>query len=123
MRILITGGAGYIGSHTVVQLVAAGHEAFVRGGVPELVTTWPLYALLGAAVVGTIVQQYAFAAGNLATSLPASKIVEPLLAFSLGLTLLGESFRDQSVFGYVLVGSSVSVMLISAAFLTRVSIK
>ncbi len=29
MRILVTGGAGYIGSHTVVQLVEAGHEVAV----------------------------------------------------------------------------------------------
>jgi len=28
-RILVTGGTGYIGSHTVVELVAAGHEVFV----------------------------------------------------------------------------------------------
>lgn len=29
MRVLVTGGAGYIGSHTVVRLVAAGHEPVV----------------------------------------------------------------------------------------------
>jgi len=29
MRILVSGGAGYIGSHTVVQLVAAGHDVVV----------------------------------------------------------------------------------------------
>lgn len=29
MRVLVTGGAGYIGSHTVVQLMAAGHEVVV----------------------------------------------------------------------------------------------
>ena len=98
-------------------------DAFVHGGVSGLLASWQLWAMLVAATAGTIVQQYAFAAGNLATSLPASKIVEPLLAFSLSLTLLGESFRHQSVLGYVLVGSSISVMLISAAFLTRVSIK
>ena len=27
--VLVTGGAGYIGSHTVVQLVASGHEVLV----------------------------------------------------------------------------------------------
>src|SRR3954453_23068020 len=27
--ILVTGGAGYIGSHTVVELQAAGHEVFI----------------------------------------------------------------------------------------------
>jgi UDP-glucose 4-epimerase len=29
MRILVTGGAGYIGSHTALQLIAAGHEAVI----------------------------------------------------------------------------------------------
>ncbi len=29
MRVLVSGGAGYIGSHTVVQLVEAGHEVVV----------------------------------------------------------------------------------------------
>ena len=29
MRVLVTGGAGYIGSHTVVQLVADGHEPVI----------------------------------------------------------------------------------------------
>lgn len=28
-RILVTGGTGYIGSHTVVELLAAGHDAFI----------------------------------------------------------------------------------------------
>ena len=27
--ILVTGGAGYIGSHTVVELMAAGHELLI----------------------------------------------------------------------------------------------
>ena len=29
MNILVTGGAGYIGSHTLIELLAAGHSAVV----------------------------------------------------------------------------------------------
>ena len=29
MRVLVTGGAGYIGTHTLVELLTEGHEAFV----------------------------------------------------------------------------------------------
>lgn len=29
MNVLVTGGAGYIGSHTVVELIKAGHDAII----------------------------------------------------------------------------------------------
>src|SRR5689334_9985327 len=35
MRVLVTGGAGYIGSHVVRRLLAAGHEPFVLDNVAE----------------------------------------------------------------------------------------
>jgi UDP-glucose 4-epimerase len=46
MRILVTGGAGYIGSHTTLQLIAAGHEPVIvddfsrskRSVIPRLET-------------------------------------------------------------------------------------
>ena len=113
-------GAMY-GYQAVFSKVAV--DDFVRGGVLGLVTSWQLWAMLLAATAGTLVQQYAFAAGNLATSLPASKIVEPLVAFALGILLLGETFRVESVLGWVAVGTSIGAMLISAAMLTSVSVR
>ena len=42
MRILVTGGAGYIGSHTLIELVARGHKLFVvdnyANSSPEVLT-------------------------------------------------------------------------------------
>ena len=29
MQVLVTGGAGYIGSHTVVELINAGHQVII----------------------------------------------------------------------------------------------
>ena len=29
MKVLLTGGAGYIGSHTIVEMYAAGHDVVV----------------------------------------------------------------------------------------------
>ncbi|MCL1800435.1 MAG: SDR family NAD(P)-dependent oxidoreductase, partial [Promicromonosporaceae bacterium] len=39
MRVLVTGGAGYIGSHTVLALLAAGHQVWV---VDSFVNSSPL---------------------------------------------------------------------------------
>ena len=33
MTILVTGGTGYIGSHTVVELMGAGRAAFLTGNL------------------------------------------------------------------------------------------
>jgi len=42
MRVLVTGGAGYIGTHTLIELIAAGHEPLVLdnfdNSVPEALT-------------------------------------------------------------------------------------
>lgn len=122
-KALIFGAAcgGMYGYQAVFSKVAV--DDFVHGGVLGLLSSWQLWAMLLAATAGTIVQQYAFAAGNLATSLPASKIVEPIVAFALGLAVLGETFRVDSVLGWVAVGASIGIMLVSAAMLTRVSIR
>ena len=39
MKVLVTGGAGYIGSHTIVELLASGHEVAV---VDNFLTTSPM---------------------------------------------------------------------------------
>ena len=37
MKVLLTGGAGYIGSHTAVELLNAGHEVVIADDYPTAV--------------------------------------------------------------------------------------
>ena len=45
MRVLVTGGAGYIGSHTMIEVLAADHDVMVvdnfANSVPEALTALP----------------------------------------------------------------------------------
>ena len=57
MRVLVTGGAGYIGSHTVVQLVAAGHTPVV---VDSYVNSRPSVLPRLEELTGTTIESHAF---------------------------------------------------------------
>ncbi|AWB83199.1 DMT family transporter [Corynebacterium liangguodongii] len=94
-------------------------DAFAAGGLPALVSTWQFWAMLAASVLGTAVQQYAFGAGVLSASLPAMKIVEPLIALTLGLTILGESLQVNTVAEWAVMGASISGMLVATGMLAR----
>ena len=67
-------------------------DVLARDGVWAMARSWQLWAVVATAVVGLVVQQYAFGAGDLALSLPASKVAEPIVALALGYTLLDEEF-------------------------------
>ena len=94
-------------------------DAFAAGGVAAMLGTWQFWAMVITSLLGTAVQQYAFGAGVLSRSLPAMKIVEPLIALTLGWTILGEKMQLDSVAGWAVMGASISGMLIAAGMLAR----
>ncbi|MDY5786394.1 DMT family transporter [Corynebacterium sp.] len=94
-------------------------DAFARGGAAQLVVTWQFWALLATSVIGTAVQQYAFGAGVLSRSLPAMKIVEPLIALLLGFTLLGESFAISSLLGWAVIIAAIVGMMVATGMISR----
>lgn len=77
----------------VAVLSKAVVDIFGHSGFAGLLLSWELYGLMAGAAIGTAVQQASFNAGALKNSLPAMTIVEPLVAFTLGYVILGESFQ------------------------------
>ncbi|MHA2787841.1 DMT family transporter [Corynebacterium sp. S7] len=94
-------------------------DQFFSGGFAELVENWHLYALIVAAIIGTAVQQLAFAAGNLSQSLPAMTVCEPIVAFALGYLVLGEEFHVTTAIGHAVLVAALLVMAVATFKLAR----
>lgn len=93
-------------------------DALRSEGAWALLSTWEFYALVLTALLGTAVQQNAFDSGALRNSLPAMKIGEPLVAFTLGYAVLGESFQvSGSDYGWL--GGALLAMVVSTVTLSR----
>lgn len=106
-----------------VALVAkAVVDVLSHQGIAALLASWELYALIGLAASGTVIQQYSFHAGALAHSLPAMTIMEPIVAFGLGYWVLGEKFQVESVAGWCVMGASLIIMIAATIVLSRVPV-
>jgi len=94
--ILVTGGAGYIGSHTVVELMAAGHEVFVidnlcnsKASVLDRIEPNPgVMNLVWVAAISGLVLAEKLAPARLHLS-PAAGLL--LMGWGISLTVLGKT--------------------------------
>ena len=101
MRILVTGGAGYVGSVSVEHLVAAGHEVVV---LDTYVTARPGANLAGASVVhGTYTDR-----GRVAALLRDGRIDAVL--HSGARSLVGESIREPALYFRENVAGGISLL-------------
>ncbi|MDO4909557.1 MAG: DMT family transporter [Corynebacterium sp.] len=114
---IVTGGTfGYVSLFSKATV-----DLFVRHGWQGLVLNWEPYVLVATAIIGTILQQYAFNAGSLKDSLPAMTVGEPIFAFVLGYLILGEKFTANGI-EWLFMGIALVVMIISTFALSRDSI-
>lgn len=95
-------------------------DLYLGQGLLALLWSWEFYALILAAIIGTIMQQYAFNAGSLKESLPAMTIGEPICAFILGYLILGEKFQATGL-EWILMGIALIIMVLSTFALSRES--
>src|SRR5699024_3782948 len=75
--------------------------------------------LILAAGAGTVLLQYSFHAGPLKHSLPAMKIIETLIAFTLGYAVLTEQFMVDSINGSTVMLLAVACMVIASIVLSQ----
>jgi drug/metabolite transporter (DMT)-like permease len=94
--------AGIVGGVGSALIERSAH--FLDRGVGPLLTTWAPYALAVSFVVGLVLTQSAYQAGDLRLSLPALTVAEPIVAILIGQLLLGEKIAlgAPSVVGEVL---------------------
>ena len=87
-------------------------------GVTGLLTRWPVYALIGAGIAGTLLEQAALHVGPLSVSQPILVIVNPFASIVLSVWLFDERFTDSplKVTAAVL---SFAVMAAGVVMLTR----
>ncbi len=88
--------------------------AFVweNDGVTALLATPAPYVLLVLGVVATLLQQSAFHAGALQTSVPTMLVLEPVIAVILGAVVLGEQLTAT---GLAAVALSLAIVVMAAA--------
>ena len=88
----------------VVAALTESSAHLLDHGVVRALGHWQPYALAFCAILGLMLSQSAFQAGDLKWSLPALTVVEPLVAIIIGQLLFGEhiSFRELAPVGEVL---------------------
>ena len=108
MRILVTGGAGYIGSHTLLAVLAAGHEAHVidnfSNSHPEALARVRRLSNRDFAVTEADIRDKAAMAAAVAAARP-----EAVIHFA-GLKAVGESVAKPLSYFDVNVGGTVALL-------------
>ncbi|MDR2565053.1 MAG: DMT family transporter [Bifidobacteriaceae bacterium] len=87
-------------------------------GALGVLRSWPVYALAVCVLAGTAFQQAAFHAGDLGASLPASQVLEPVVAVVLGLWALDARLTTHGL-GWLALAAACLAMVVGTVRLAR----
>ncbi len=98
--------------------IKATADVLVAGGISTMLTSWPLYALIGCGAVGLLTEQAALHVGPLKISQPIIVIVDPLASIVLGVSLYHERLVT-SPLSSAFAGIAFVVVTVGVVVMTR----
>jgi drug/metabolite transporter (DMT)-like permease len=93
-------------------LIKSCSDVALSQGVDALLTSWQLYVLVVAGLIGLVLGQLAFQSGPLRASLPAIAIVDPLVSIAVGVFVYDEHLRPGLA---AMTGELVCLLVLCAA--------
>jgi UDP-glucose 4-epimerase len=108
MRVLVTGGAGYLGSHAVVSLIAAGHEPVI---LDNFCNSKPAVLSRLEQITGTRIRVFAFDLRDedRLNAMFRDSQIDAVLHFA-GLKAVGESMIAPLTYYHSNIGSTVALL-------------
>jgi hypothetical protein len=102
----------------MAAFIKATTDVLTHRGVVGTLEHWPLYALIVAAIVGSVLQQAALQVGPLSVSQPLIVVVDPAVAIVLSVWIFDERFTV-SALQRVFAGVAFCVMAVAVVVLSR----
>ena len=104
----------------VAAALTKGAVGQLDDGILAVLAAWETYLLVIVSVVGTLLQQSAFQAGELTASLPTMIVGEPVVAVLIGVLVLQEQLRSDGL-EWALIAVLVVTMVTATVALARSS--
>jgi hypothetical protein len=102
----------------MAAFIKATTDVLTNRGVLGTLQHWPLYALIIAAIVGSVLQQAALQVGPLSISQPLIVVVDPAVAIVLSVWIFDERFTV-STLQKLVAAAAFCVMAVGVAVLSR----
>jgi len=107
--VALAAGGGFVYGFASAVTERTGHA--LNRGVLHVLATWAPYTLIVAALIGMLLVQSAFNAGELRFSLPTLTVVQPLVAIAIGQIMFNEKIASS---GLARVGETAGLLLMIA---------